>query len=55
MIEVGLIPSLFSSTERYFEKHNQKKTPRKYCVSEVPLLSLFFQTFISTVLALPLL
>ena len=44
MMGVGLIPSLFSSTEKYFEKHNQKKTPRKYCVSEVPLFSLLLQT-----------
>ena len=55
MMGVGLIPSLFSSTEKYFEKHNQKKTPKKYCVLEVTPFSLFFQTFISTVLALPLL
>ena len=44
MMGVGLIPSLCSSTEKYFEKHNQKKTPRKYCVSEVPLFSLLLQT-----------
>ena len=44
MMGVGLIPSLFHSTEKYFEKHNQKKTPRKYCVSEVPLFSLLLQT-----------
>lgn len=44
---VGLIPSLFSSTVKYFEKHNQNKTLRKYCVSEVPLFSLFFRLFVS--------
>lgn len=45
---IGLIPSLFSSTEKYFEKHNQQKTPRKYCVAEVPLFSLFFQTYFNS-------